>query len=293
MKKVRSALGSNSSLVIRLLFLLLTLPPLCLIGFRPTSAGETVDLASVTPMPEPDPPDPVASAEGVSLLEREAQLRAAGAVELRGARSAYGRQYALPNGRRATLISAVPIHYQTPDGAYELLDNALVPTADQDGYAFTNAANSFSVYFPGDAGYTTDLLLRSQTETEVRLWGEGEVWYEDTGEGRQRLDRSGPSAGTPQGNAIRYPGRYPGVAEVFTVRSDGVKHTYEIDQFPSFLGDRTGGSLEFREVIVLPAGARLSVDGTPQHHDFVTDGDIRLVDAEGNFLGVFPAPWAH
>ena len=89
---------------------------------------------------------------GASLLGREQSLLAEGAAELQSARSQYGRQYQLPDGRKAAIISAAPIHYEAPDGSYEAIDNTIVPLAEHKEYAFTNAANSFSIYFPGRAG---------------------------------------------------------------------------------------------------------------------------------------------
>jgi len=214
-------------------------------------------------------------------------------VELQAARSVYGRYYRLPNGRKAAMISSASIHYKTLNGTYELVDNSIVSSPSHDGYAFCNAANSFSVYFPDKANHTTDILFQSQTHTEIHLWNQGEIWYESPVNGRELLHQADVSTGMPEENAIQYPERYPGIKEIFTVRYEGIKHSYEISQIPSFLNGYTDGTIEFQEVVVLPTGTRLSVDGKPQPHDFITDHDIHLLDANGNILGVFPTPWAH
>ncbi|MGB6874156.1 MAG: clostripain-related cysteine peptidase [Dehalococcoidia bacterium] len=215
------------------------------------------------------------------------------AVELERARTQYGEYYELSDGRMAALLSTAPIHYETSKGTYQLIDDNIIPDNIQNDYAFTNAASSFSVHFPGTAEWTTDVLFHSQTGTEMHLGSQSEVWYKSAIGEDELLYQSHNSVAVTEGNTISYPERYPYVTEVFTIKPQGIKHNYIMNQAASFMDDHIGGTIEFQEVVTLPAESYLSVDGEVQTYDFVTDHDIHVVDASGSSFAIFPAPWAH
>ena len=229
----------------------------------------------------------------LSFLNKWQQLSKEEAVELKDLRSKYGRCFELPNGRKAMLISTAPLHYMTQSDTLQPIDNSIVPVKNRDDSGFTNAANSFSVYFPGTAYWTKDILFQSQRGAELHLWSQGEICYENSKGERGLLYQAEISTGVPELNSIQYPKRYPGITEVFTVRDQGVKHSYVISQIPYFLDNFTKGTIEFQEVISIPPESYLLVDGNIEAADFVTDGDIHIIDADGNPLGFFPAPRAY
>jgi hypothetical protein len=152
------------------------------------------------------------SARQVSLVDKKQSLLLDGAVELQESRNIYGHYYQLPDGRRAALIPAAPINYKALDG-----------------YAFTNAANSFLVYFPDQTDWNTDILSYGPTGAEIRLWNQGEIWFESTTGNRELLYQAEASEGAPEEKSIFYPERYPDVTEVFTVKYEGIKHSYVIN----------------------------------------------------------------
>ena len=93
-------------------------------------------------------PTQLGSEDAVSFADKHLQLLDNGAIELVEERSEYIRNYQMPDGTKTVLVSSAPIQYKTPNGDYQLINNSLVPTDNILGYAFTNKANSYSVYFP-------------------------------------------------------------------------------------------------------------------------------------------------
>ena len=233
------------------------------------------------------------SGDQLSISDIKHSLLADGAVELENSRTQSGQYYGLSDGRMAAIVSTAPIHYETSKSTYELIDDSIVPDNAQSDYAFTNAANSFSVHFPLEVERTTDILFHSHTGAEIHMGSQSELWYKSATGKDELLYQAENSVGVTEGITITYGERYPHITEVFTVKQDGIKHNYIISKAPSFLEGRVGGTIEFQEVVILPANSRLSVDGIAQTTDFVTDHDVHVVDTSNSSFAVFPAPWAH
>jgi len=206
--------------------------------------------------------------------------------------SEYGRYYQLPDGSMAALLPSTPVQYQTTDGSYALTDHHIVPVSNRESYAYKNAAHAFSTYFPAAADHTSDILVQTPNNSGINLWNQSELWYESAAGERIRLYQAENSLADIDGNTIQYPDRYPGISEAFTVRYEGLKHTFEISHVPIFLDGLSEGNLEFQEVVVLPVGTALSVVGVIQAGSFITDQRIELIDSAGGSLGYFPSPWA-
>ena len=174
------------------------------------------------------------------------------------------------------------------------IDDTILPIVSDAAYAYTNASNGFAVYFPGAAGSSTGVLFRGQDGYELRLSQTVTAWHASDEVGRQFLAETQHSTPVTNGNSIRYPDRLPGIAELWTVRRHGLKHTYVLDAPLPSLRERHTGFLELSEVVTLPDGHFLSVNGQPHTTDFTTPDAIQLQRADGRVLvGTFPAPLAH
>jgi len=261
---------------------------------KPAIALEKDDIVSIYETDETgsdsDVPIEEESGEGMSLLDRHKLLLSEGAIELTESKSIYGQQYQKANGRKATLISSTPIYYITPAGTYQFIDDTIVPDTTSDNYAFTNAANSFSVHFPHTATASSDILFDSPSAAQIHLYQQSEIWYESPSGIRELLYQSEVSTGNPEGNTIRYNNRYPGVTEEFIVKYEGIKHNYIIEQESPILSDYTNGTIEFQELVTLSEECYLLIDGVIQNNEFITDQDIRVMNTDGELVGIFPAP---
>ncbi len=227
-----------------------------------------------------------------SLLEQTLILEKTGAEEASSLSNTYGRYYDLPYGRKAALISSTPIQFKKPDGKYEFVDNRIVSITNHDKYQYKNASHAFSVFFPEKPNKDTDILFETPYRTQIHLWNESELWYVNPSGARSFFYQAENSFGKPDRNSIRYSGRYPGISEIFSLRFEGIKHSIEIDQLPSSLDNISEGILEFEERVILPEGAILSIEGTTQSDNFITEHRIDVVDSTGESLGYFPSPWA-
>lgn len=127
-------------------------------------------------------------------------------VELVARRTATSRTYALPDGTFPTEAFAGPIHYRDADGAWRRIDNRLVPSS-RPGYAYENAANSYTLYLPEDVADTPVRIESNDHWVEFELHG---------------------ASGSPTaaGAEAVYDGVLPGVDVVYEARPSGVKEAF-------------------------------------------------------------------
>ena len=107
----------------------------------PSKTGQPRGAASTAQAQEEGLASPVAeeSENAASLLEKGQSLLAEGAVELHAARSAYGRQYELPSGRTAALLSAAPAFERSLERAWvRLKGEPPSPTEELTGCPFAS-----------------------------------------------------------------------------------------------------------------------------------------------------------
>jgi hypothetical protein len=67
--------------------------------------------------------------------------------EIVGMRTRTADTSVLPDGQYQTTIYPGPINYQDASGAWQPIDNALVPSS-RPGYAYQNSANAYTVSLP-------------------------------------------------------------------------------------------------------------------------------------------------
>jgi hypothetical protein len=233
------------------------------------------------------------SKDGMDLLEKHQSLIANGAVEISSRRSGNSMNYELADGKKAILLSSMPIMYQDRSGKNQLIDNSLTVDTSRDGYHYKNQAHAFSIYFPESSNRQADILLKSQTGYEISLWGQAALWYENASGESVIISQAAETTGNVEENTITYPERYPGISEIFSVRYTGVKHSLEIAELPEFLSGQQDGFLVFQETMTLPQGTQILVDGLLQAEDFITDKEIVFNNPGGTFLGKIPVPWIH
>ncbi len=90
----------------------------------------------------------------IAHLASPAQAQAATApdrVEVAGLRTKYSRTYRTAEGDLEAVVSAGPVNYQDQRGAWQPIDDTLVPSAAS-GYAWQNRADGYRVLLPADLG---------------------------------------------------------------------------------------------------------------------------------------------
>ncbi len=233
------------------------------------------------------------SISGSSIGMMDKVLSDQGIPEIEKSRNEYGRYYDLGNGKRLALISPTPLHFETQDGNQQLIDNTLVEDIDRSEFDYTNAANAFSAHFPARLGPDAEVMLVNQDNIEIRLGRQSCLFYESPSDERELLLESTQSDGTAVGHAMRYPERYPNIAEEYYLTYGGIKHNYVLDQVPSFINDRIDGFLEFQETLTLPSGSYLSVGEEVQPAEFITDDEIHIRDAQNELVAIIPKARAY
>ncbi len=113
------------------------------------------------------------------------------------------------DGSLTTTVFAGPVHYRAGDGSWQPIDSRLRPIA-QDGYAWANAANSFSARFRSSPG--EGFLSFGVQGQEFRLTSVG----------------SRAVAGRVAGPSIEYAGAYPSADLHYAVFSTGVKEVVRL-----------------------------------------------------------------
>lgn len=113
--------------------------------------------------------------------------------ELAAKRDAYTRVYQMSDGTQQAVISAGPVNYRTPSGAWAPVSAVVRPSAAP-GYAFQNVTNVFRTYF----GSTAARLIR----------------FDAPGGGWLAVGLRGARVGTPRisGDTVTYPDVAPGVS---------------------------------------------------------------------------------
>lgn len=72
--------------------------------------------------------------------------------ELIGERTANSKTYLMSDGSYEASVYAADVHYVSQAGAYEDIDNSIIPyqkSIDNNSYAYKNSANRFTVRFGG------------------------------------------------------------------------------------------------------------------------------------------------
>ena len=68
-------------------------------------------------------------------------------LELTAMRSEYSKTYKLPDGTYQYVAQAKPIHYKDSTGSFQEINNAITTAVKQEGYKFSNTANSWNAHF--------------------------------------------------------------------------------------------------------------------------------------------------
>lgn len=170
-----------------------------------------------------------------------------------GLRTQDSRTYVDRHGLRAE-ISAGPMNYRDPaSGAWQPIDNTLVPAA---GGGYRNRANSVSVTLPADLG---------QGPVQVGTPA-GTVGFSLAG---------AHGAAVVAGATATYAGALPGVTVAATAGASGLEETLT-------LASAAAAAAGFRYRLQLPAG--LAATAAP-------GGGIRLADATGTAVAGFAPAW--
>ncbi len=132
-----------------------------------------------------------------------------GELEIAGKRSAVSRTFQTPHGSFRAVISASPLNYQDPAGAWQLIDDSLVPDTAP-GFAFRNAANSYSTELPADL-----------SAGPIRVGTAGR-WVSFAWQGASH------STGIVTGNTVTYRNALPGVTVTYTATPTGLKEAISL-----------------------------------------------------------------
>lgn len=82
-------------------------------------------------------------------------------IELEGLRTADSKTYQLSDGSFKYVGYAEDVHYEDSNGKFYEIDNSITNSAEKDGYAYANTANSWRAYFSNQLNTTKAVLLEA------------------------------------------------------------------------------------------------------------------------------------
>jgi len=271
----------------------------------PTPILTPTPVPTLTPTPIPDPTEeasdidsnpPIEETPETDFREIVAQhspdeihqaLTDQGAKALTDKWTATGRYYDMDNGKELVMLSVGPVNYLDENKTYQPIDNTVIPDETRSSYAFTNASNAFSAYFPAKSSATSNVLFVAPNAAEILIGNQSEIWYTNTAGESSLLCEDNEVAGISDDNIIRYEKRYPDITEEYLVSYGGIRRNLVLDTLPSLIEGKKGGTLELREIVTLPEGYQFSIDGIVQSGSFATQNDIHVLDFPG-ILGRLP-----
>jgi len=238
------------------LLTLVTLVSLCLGLFPPRAFAAT--------SPSLPPPTariaPAATTEGVQAVTRDAQTAPTTPAaeqgprkELVALRTRTSRTYVSRHGHE-TQVFPGPIHYQDATGAWQPIDNTLVPAPGPAG-GYQNSANDHTVHLPSDLGNAPVQVTQGSAAVGFSLVG-------------------AHGGATIAGPTATYANVLPGVTVAYSVGNDEVKEAITLQN--------AAAPASF--VFTLQTGAGLTARAT-------ATGGVEIVGSAGQVLGSFVHPF--
>ena len=184
--------------------------------------------------------------------------------ELTEKRTAYSREFALPDGSRKVEVFLDPINYQDEAGRFQAIDPT-VSASQKPGFAYENTRNGFSAFFPAQV----------DAASAVRVEKDGRSL-----EMRPLFVGAAPAATSPLPvaqvlkNTVTYPDTVSGASLAYQVLPGALKETILLKDVSA------PTSFEFH----------LDIGGLrPQE---ASNGSIALLDEAGTPALLLPRPWA-
>lgn len=174
-------------------------------------------------------------------------------TEIPQLRTATTRTWVKPGGMRVTRVYQAPVNYRDDRGAWQQIDDRLVPAAN----GWVNAANAYRVRVPSRLGAGPLRIERDDTWLELQLRGED-------------------VNGTVAGSTASFAGVAPGVTARWTATADAVKEDL-------VLADAQASS-SFAFDVDASSGLRLAERA---------GGEISVVDDGGKTAFVLSPPFAY
>ena len=142
--------------------------------------------------------------------------------ELIGERTANSKTYLMSDGSYEASVYAADVHYVSQAGAYEDIDNRIIPyqkSIDNNSYAYKNSANRFTVRFGGQSAYPVRIEYESYS---LSLRPSGMRAAEGTLFGDYKYRSAVRGMAAPK-SSIVYEEVYPNVDILYEVRDNGFK----------------------------------------------------------------------
>ncbi len=142
--------------------------------------------------------------------------------ELIGERTANSKTYLMSDGSYEASVYAADVHYVSQAGAYEDIDNSIIPyqkSIDNNSYAYKNSANRFTVRFGGQSAYPVRIEYESYS---LSLRPSGMRAAEGTLFGDYKYRSAVRGMAAPK-SSIVYEEVYPNVDILYEVRDNGFK----------------------------------------------------------------------
>ena len=142
--------------------------------------------------------------------------------ELIGERTANSKTYLMSDGSYEASVYAADVHYVSQAGAYEDIDNRIIPyqkSIDNNSYAYKNSANRFTVRFGGQSAYPVRIEYESYS---LSLRPSGMRAAEGTLFGDYKYRSAVRGMAAPE-SSIVYEEVYPNVDILYEVRDNGFK----------------------------------------------------------------------
>ena len=142
--------------------------------------------------------------------------------ELIGERTTNSKTYLMSDGSYEASVYAADVHYVSQAGAYEDIDNRIIPyqkSVDNNSYAYKNSANRFTVRFGGQSAYPVRIEYESYS---LSLRPSGMRAAEGTLFGDYKYRSAVRGMAAPK-SSIVYEEVYPNVDILYEVRDNGFK----------------------------------------------------------------------
>jgi RHS repeat-associated protein len=193
-------------------------------------------------------------------LRAQARQGASGLQEITSLRTRTSDTYQTPSGAYQTVVSAGSMNYQDASGAWQPIDDTLVPSAVA-GYAYQNKANAYTVLLPASLGGAPVKVTAGSQWVSYSLAG-----------------ASGP--GTVSGATDTFTSVLPGVNLSYTAEPDQVKEaitltgpaapvrfSFHVQMSPGLSAQATAGGVSFSDssghtVLQVPAPVVVDASGS-------------------------------
>lgn len=179
-----------------------------------------------------------------------------GERELAAQRTVTSRTFLTPGGSRRLVSSTGPVNYRDSHGAWQLIDDTLMPDGPA-AAAYVNKANSYTVRFPAD-------ITASPIKVAV-----GDKWFSF------RLRGAHSSVGVVSKNAITYSDVLPGVSLTYSANPEGVQEIVTLANAAA------------------PASYQFDLAASPGLTPVPGRGGVNLKASDGSSALSLPAPYVY